>query len=257
MPVCVSRLILGLLTGFFAGLLWMGSATLAYAQDEQAGREEKTEADSLRAPNLFKGKRVAIYISKRNLNFTEEYFRMLSHYIQVGDTLGLSDEDIRLGVIVKLGNDMARIIRAKMGADTAYFINGMGEFANLFIRNYQNKRLNFTPVVPQLPPRTDYILIIDGLLLTGENRESVYPISNVIATERRYAKIVKVEGRLFDVRNRQMAAGLLHTYDQDTTRHQTFFYRADTEKYPALQFLSRVLNSYYYNLFKLAQKPQP
>jgi hypothetical protein len=238
-----------------AALLSVCAAAFCQGQDSVATAH--AAADTLPPPNLFKGKRVAIYISKRNLNFSEEYYRMLSHYIQVGDTIGLSDEDIRLGVVIKLGNDLARIFKTKMQADTAFFINAMGEFGNLFIKNYQNKRLNFAAIGPQLPPSTDYILIIDGLLLTGESRESVYPVSNVIATERRYARLVKIDGRLYDVRNRHMAAGLQQTYDQDTTRHQTFFYRPETEKYPALQFLSRVMNSYYYNLFKLARKPTP
>ncbi len=247
MPVRISILFFMALAGVF----------LALQSQAQQTAELPATQDTARPPaNLFRGKNIAVYLSKRNLTFSEEYYKMLSHYVQEGDTLGMSEEDIRLGVIVKLGNDLTRIVHRKMGADSAYFLNGVTELANLFIRHYQARSLNISPLISKMPPRTEYILILDGITLTGEKRDAVYAVSNIIASEKRYVRTARIEGRLYDVKARRMLPGLVFNYDQDLTTYTQQYFRGTDEKYPALQVLSRMLNPFLVQLFRtLPQQP--
>ncbi|MCZ2355942.1 MAG: hypothetical protein LC115_04515 [Bacteroidia bacterium] len=132
--------------------------------------------------NSLSGKTVAVYISKKNLLFDAAYFKPLAYYLQVNDSLGLSEEDLKLGVSVKLGYFLQQEIARLTGAHVI-FLNADPALAKPFLEYYDDSRPN--PRLNTYLPKVDYIFYVSAINLSTITESQLWVISNKLINEKK------------------------------------------------------------------------
>lgn len=213
-----------------------------------AGLAQLLAAQNGPPPNALAGKRVAVYVSKKGVMFSEQYNKMLGHYLTQQDSLGLSEEEIRQGVSIKLGNDLVALLQEKFKTKQAYFINAMPELARAVIAAGDGAE-SLRDAAPLLEAQTDYVLVLEQYYLTGEYRNAVYTISNRMYNERRFAQLAFVTARVYDGRGQLVHQLISHTFDGDRVANATAYYTPAPDAGPAQRHNARILNGFFYRLF--------
>jgi len=190
---------------FFAAVLW-AMPTLASAQPK--------------VTTPFANKRVAIYLSKKNLTYNSDFQLFMGGFLLGDDSLNLSDESFKLALSIKLGDYWAQTFNQQLGANGCLFVNADPGLGAAFVNNTSSNGLNINNLRPILLDRQiDYVWVIDELQLNTELRKSVYTISNQIITEHRKVKVASISYQLYNVATNQMTANVQSVYDPD--KHKT------------------------------------
>jgi hypothetical protein len=125
----------------------------------------------------------------------------LANFVTAKDTLDLADEELKLGLSIKLGEFLIPLLKYSFNSDSVYFVNKYPVLARTFIKSYQNQTLSSYDFTQFLPYKTDYIIIIDNLKLEHEVERSVMSYSNHIFTVKR--PILKAEAYLLLINLKQ------------------------------------------------------
>jgi hypothetical protein len=136
----------------------------------------------------------------------------LANFVSAKDTLDLADEELKLGLSIKLGEFLIPLLKYSFNSDSIYFVNKYPVLARTFIKNYQNQSLTSYDFARFLPYKTDYIIIIDNLKLENDIERSVMSYSNNIFTAKR--PIIKAEAELLlvNVREKKIINSILVNY---------------------------------------------
>jgi hypothetical protein len=158
-----------------------------------------TQAQSSQ-PFPLKGKRVAVYFSKKHFTFDDTYRIPLSQFIKSDAGKNAEIEDIKLQTSVALGSMFAKQLKAPAQADSVYFLNEFPDLANSFIDHYQSDDRSLEPLGGKFEG-TDYILVLNPFILSSYKTSSVYSRSNRIITEQVVVKTARVRIELFEPRS--------------------------------------------------------
>ena len=146
-----------------------------------------------------KGKRVAVYFSKKHFSFDDNYRIPLSQFIKSDQGENAEIEDIKLQTLVALGTLFAQQLKKPAEADSSYFLNEFPEMASKFISSYRSDDHTLEPL-GELFAGTDYIMVLNPFILGSYKTSSVYSRSNRIITEQVVVKTARIRIELFEPR---------------------------------------------------------
>ncbi|MBP8073761.1 MAG: hypothetical protein KAY96_03300 [Bacteroidia bacterium] len=146
-----------------------------------------------------KGKRVAVYFSKKHFTFDDNYRIPLSQFIKSDQGENAEIEDIKLQTLVALGTLFAQQLKKPSAADSTYFLNEFPELASSFIGAYNSDDHSLEPL-GDIFSGTDYIMVLNPFILGSYKTSSVYSRSNRIITEQVVVKTARIRMELFDAR---------------------------------------------------------
>ncbi|MDX2063947.1 MAG: hypothetical protein SFY70_12875 [Bacteroidia bacterium] len=190
----------------------------------------------------------ALYLSLKNLQFTDAYYKPIAAWLQRNDTLNLRYEDIRLAFAIKLGTYWVHSLDSQALAPGSVFVNGDPEVGQQFVRAYQEHELNAAALAGALPPGVRTLLVVNELKFHGQKETVVFSYSNKLVTDKRYVRqailryqVIRLsaDGRTVE----QARTGVLR-FHETSSPNQTRFYRSGPNTPPAQQLLDRVLNTW-------------
>lgn len=128
------------------------------------------------------GKAIAVYVSKKNLTFDAPYFKQLAYYLQANDSLGLSEEELKLGVTIKFGHFLQQELARETGASVV-FLNAEPALAKSFLEYYDDTRPN--PRAASYLPKIDFLFTVSSINLSTVTETQLWVISNKLVNEKR------------------------------------------------------------------------
>jgi hypothetical protein len=143
------------------------------------------------------GKRVAVYFSRKHFNFDDNYRIPLSQFIRSNEGRDAEIEDIKLQTLVALGSMFSQQLKQPSQADSIYFLNEQPEMASAFLQAYDSEDHSLQDLGNEFLG-TDYILVINPLILGSYKKNSVYSHSNRIITEQIIVKTARMRMELFE-----------------------------------------------------------
>jgi len=197
--------------------------------------------------NRFKEKTIGVYVSKKNLKIAPSMYQLMGSFIRYQDTVGLSEENLQLGLSIKLGEFLTNIITQELKADSTYFINAVPNLGGRFIKAYGSGKLSFTGL--NLPPSTDYVLVVESAYFFSEQKKSVATYSKHMFTQKRTIKKADVYLRLFNVQSGKLTGETIVAFDDENSRSENQLW--DWSKFPTAgeQFTAKVFNLSLFLLF--------
>lgn len=196
--------------------------------------------------NPFLNKRVGVYVSKRNMKFTTDYYKILSAFIGQNDTIGLSTQDIHLGMSVRLGDYLTRVIENSFNPDSVFFINENPLIAKSFVNAYSFGGNGMAAFYKTLPPRMDFIFIVDGLYLYTEDRSNLATYSNQIFTQKRKVKKGTLTLKLLDIKTGKFSSPITIDFDEENSRTDNNTILTSGETNVGTIFISKIFNLAFY-----------
>lgn len=131
-----------------------------------------------------KNKKIGILISKKNLWIDNYQAKYWSSYLQINDSLDLSEENLRTAATIKLGQLLVNWFKEFLFASDVYFLNEGKKFEPI-VKSYPFQ--NPPPNIISL----DYIFCIDTLYFYSQKEKTVFAISNKLYTELQNKMIIK------------------------------------------------------------------
>jgi hypothetical protein len=190
-----------------------------------------------------------VYVSKKNITYSATLAQPLAAFLQGNDSLGLQEEELKLGLSVRLGNALIAAMDAGLRTDSAWFLNANPEAARAFITAYDGQFLNLPAVQNRLRPGTAYLLVVDSLHMSTVLRRSYFTVSNHIVTERRNVLLARLTLRLYDVQARRFTASSTVLYDADRPPPLVPYVNLTNDLSDAASFLNEVFNLGFQQLF--------
>ncbi len=135
----------------------------------------------------FEKKKVGILVSKKNLKIDGYQAKYWASYLQMNDTIGLTEENLKTAVTIKLGQLIAQWFHQYLKTSEVYFLNEGKKFEAI-VKSYPFQEK------PQLPLPLDYVLCIDTINLYSIKEKIVLSFSNKLFTE--YQTKMYIEGNL-------------------------------------------------------------
>jgi hypothetical protein len=196
------------------------------------------------------GKRVAVYISKKRLSFTPEFNQLFASYVNNDDSLGLSEEDIKLAFTIRLGTFLTDAFNRELGTDSSYFLNATPGIGQRFVKSYgANPEAIWSQADEFKRLKTDYIFLVDEMQCYTELRKSLLAYSNQLVTEHRRARMVQLKAQIYDVNTHERAAEIDLLFDQEKSRPKAQFLAPEGAAKSANTLLSGVFNLALERLF--------
>ena len=144
-----------------------------------------------------KGKSVAVYFSKKQFNFDNNYRIPLSQFIKSDEGKDAEIEDIKIQTLIALGSLFSKQLAAPTQADSIYFLNENPALGSEFIKQYDSDNHELLPLDASFS-HIDYVLVINPFVLGSYKTSSVYSRSNRIITEQIIVKTARIRFELFD-----------------------------------------------------------
>ncbi len=151
------------------------------------------------SPFPLRGKTVAVYISRKGFTFDDHYRIPLSQFIMADQGREIDIEDLKSQTLISLGALFTSQLAAATQAKSAYFLNASPDSARAFMGAY-NADSNQLGGLGTALGSTDYILVINPLILGSYKTSSVYSQSNRIITRQVFKKTARVRMELFEPR---------------------------------------------------------
>jgi hypothetical protein len=151
------------------------------------------------SPFPLRGKTVAVYLSRKGFQFDEHYRIPLSQFILADQGREIDIEDLKSQTLISLGALFSAQLAAATQAQSVYFLNAAPDSARAFMEGYDADSNRLAPLGNALGA-TDYILVVNPLILGSYKTSSVYSQSNRIVTRQVYKKTARVRMELFDPR---------------------------------------------------------
>ncbi len=132
-------------------------------------------------------KKVGILISRKNLFIDGYQAKFWASYLQINDSLGLSEENLKTAVTIKLGQLYTQWFKEYLNVSEVYFLNEGKKFENV-VKNYpfHEKPLLYVPL--------DYIFCIDPIQLFSKKEKVVFTLSNKLFSE--YQTKMQIKGKI-------------------------------------------------------------
>ncbi|MBX3102341.1 MAG: hypothetical protein KF690_07535 [Bacteroidetes bacterium] len=138
---------------------------------------------------------LAIYVSKKNLYIHPQWHSHLAAFVEMGDSLELSEENLKLAVTAQAGNFLAGQL-GSMGVARAWNLSAYPDEARAFLRLHQPGQPLPHREAARLLPHTQWVLTVDSLRFDSELRRSFVVISNRIVEDSRAVRTVRLHIRL-------------------------------------------------------------
>jgi hypothetical protein len=147
--------------------------------------------------SFLEGKRVGIYFSSKEFQYTEDYNLPIAQFLSVDDDRSYSGK-MKSELLVRLGELLTEQFPGVTGADSVYFINADLQSGRAFINSYDaiDNRI-YDPAMAF--EGTDYILVMNSLDLSTRVENDVFIRSNRMLTERVRVKKAQMAFTLFDL----------------------------------------------------------
>jgi hypothetical protein len=198
--------------------------------------------------SALQGKRVGVYLSKKNFRFGYEFNQTFAGILQVEDSLGLSEEALQTGMTIWLGNYLARTLVEHVGCRDAYFINSRPELANAMVKALESPDFQFSALKPLLPAGTDYVLLLDAARFRKEAKRTYLTYSNNFYTLARKATAATVSLRLYAVKTGTKAGQCETSFDSETPAPVRKFIPLEADHNAGLALWNRLLDDGIYKL---------
>ena len=150
--------------------------------------------------DLLKGKKVAVYFSKRQFSFDEEFNTALSQLLIKKNGPGYIIKDLKLETLVLMGERSTSSLATIAEVDSSWFLNGDPEAAKMFINAFNADAQTLSPLSGPFAG-TDYVLVVSGVTLGHYKTSSVFVKSNRILTESIQHSSGRVNVQLFYAKN--------------------------------------------------------
>jgi hypothetical protein len=206
-----------------------------------------------------RGKRVAVYFSKKHFSFDDNYRIPLSQFIKsdAGDAAA-EIEDIKLQTLVALGTLFSQQLRAPSQADSVYFLNEFPALAQAFMEHYSSDDHALDGLGSSFEG-TDYILVVSPFILGSYKTSSVYSRSNRIITEQIVVKTARIRIELFAPQTGQRMHVFETCIDERKTPVPTIYFEFHIQSSRTGQFLARLFSLTLDNMNKgvVSSCPEP
>lgn len=196
--------------------------------------------------NPFLNKRVGVYVSKKNMKFSTDYYKILSAFIGQNDTIGLTSQDIYLGMSVRIGDFLTKVIDTSFKPDSVFFINENPLIAKSFVNAYSSNGAGMATFYKTLPPRMDFIFIVDGLNLYTEDRSNLATYSNQIFTQKRKVKKGTITLKLLDIKTGKFSSPIIIDFDEENSRSDSNTILTSGETNVGTLFITKIFNLAFY-----------
>ena len=198
----------------------------------------------------FNGKRVAVYVSKKKLSFTPEFNKIFAAYLSTDDSLGLSEEDLKLAFTIRLGTFLTDAFNRELKTDSSYFLNATPGIGERFVKTYATNPAGIWALQGELQRlHTDYVFVVDQMNCYTETRKTVIAVSNQLVPEFRKARLVRLTAHVYEVSTRAEAASIELVFDQERTKPQAKYLSPDGKAVNATTLLTGVFNLALERLF--------
>jgi hypothetical protein len=194
-----------------------------------------------------RGKRVAVYFSKKHFSFDDNYRIPLSQFIKSDEGDDAEIENIKLQTLVALGTLVSQQLKQPTQADSVYFLNEFPEKASAFMAHYISDDHSLSPTGTAFAG-TDYILVVNPFILGSYKTSSVYTRSNRIITEQVVVKTARIRIELFDPQSGQR----MHVYesciDDRKTAVKDIFFEFHMQSSRTGRFLAKLFSMAVQNM---------
>lgn len=188
-----------------------------------------------------RGKRVAVYFSKKHFSFDDNYRIPLSQFIKSDEGKDAEIENIKLQTLVALGTLFSQQLEQPSQADSVYFLNEFPSLAQAFIDQYSSDDHSLGAIGSAFSG-TDYILVVNPFILGSYKTSSVYSRSNRIITEQVVIKTARIRIELFEPQSGQR----MHVYetciDDRKTVVKDLFFEFHMQSSRTGRFLSKLFS---------------
>lgn len=137
-------------------------------------------------------RKIGILISKKNLSIDGYQAKFWASYLQIRDSLGLSEENLKTAVTIKIGQLFTQWLIEFFNASEVYFLNEGKKFESV-VKSYPFHEK------PNLPVSLDYIFCIDTIQLLSTKEKIVFTISNKLITEYQTRMLIKGQFSVYRV----------------------------------------------------------
>ncbi len=198
-------------------------------------------AQDVPSPLPLKGKRVAVYFSKKHFSFDDNYRIPLSQFIKSDEGESAEIENIKLQTLVALGTLFSQQLAGPTQADSAYFLNEFPQLAQAFIEQYSADDHSLSAIGSAFAG-TDYILVVNPFILGSYKTSSVYSRSNRIITEQVVIKTARLRIELFEPSSGQRTHVFETCIDDRKTPVKDIFFEFHMQSSRTGRFLAKLFS---------------
>lgn len=215
------------------------------------GQTPEPEAYPLR------GKRVAIYLSKRQFEFNDHYLIFLSQFVKSDQGRASTLENLKEQTMISLGEMLEAQLKEATRADSVFFLNRFPGVARKFIKKYDSDR-HFLPPLGDALDGIDYIFVINPMVLGTYKTSAVYSRSNRIMTQSVINKTGSVRIDVYDPRSGELRYVHKACFDEKESRAPEMYFDFRNDESRTGHFLARLFSTavYYLNLGEKGNCPE-
>jgi hypothetical protein len=144
-----------------------------------------------------RGKTVAVYLSRKGFQFDDHYRIPLSQFVLADQGREMDIEDLKSQTLISLGALFSAQLAQATQAKAVYFLNAAPDSARVFMEHFDADSNRLSGMGKALGA-TDYILVVNPLVLNSYKTSSVYSQSNRIVTRQVYKKAARVRLAVFE-----------------------------------------------------------
>lgn len=199
------------------------------------------------ATSPLEGKVVAVYVSKKQFSYDENYNHLLSQFIKQDQGEETIVEDIKLESLVAMGRLFSEQLASATGADSCFFLNGNPELARSFIQKYTSEASQLAPLGGAFSG-IDYVLVVNPLELTSYKASSVFTRSNRLVTVRDLVKTGRINLDLFDPSTGKLTASHQACMDERKTKVPEKYFSFYNSRSKTGKFISQLFSLVVYQM---------
>lgn len=197
--------------------------------------------------DIFAGKKVGIYFSKRGFDFDGNYNLHLTQFLKTHRGHDAKISDLKSETLIALGQKMTSQFSGTTGADSAFFLNENPVLGREFIRAYHagndtldSLGVNFSS--------TDLILMVSPIVLGSRKNPVVFVRSNRIINRQEIVKNGRIKFTVWDTRSRLPIAWAEACADEKETSMRMVDFHFYPGSSPTGKFLGLLFTQVYRNL---------
>ena len=195
----------------------------------------------------FSNKRIAIYFSMKNFRFDDSYFMALSQFVKANEGKDKVVERLKTETLVILATHLTRQLKEVSGADSVYFLNEFPNEAGTFMQAYSQSENSLSPIQLGLEG-TDFVLVINPMILGSYKTSSVFVRSNRIYTDQIAIKTARMALDIFHPASGLRLVSTDVCLDENKTRIPEKIFDFKNADSPTGTFLAKLFSQGYYQL---------
>lgn len=213
---------------------------------------------SAQMPDL-KGKKVAIYFSKKQFTFDGACLLPLAQFLSASGKPNATSEDIKLHTLIQLGRQMPSQLKFVIGADSVFFLNANPKAAKDFISNYNDAYGEMNGPLGKEFKRVDYVFVINPMQLGAYKTSSVYAYSNRIITEQQDIFTSRINLDIIDTQTGKVVHSKESCFDERETNLPEDNINLHSKTSRMGKFMGHSFSYLFYNLVndRISRCPEP